>query len=802
MANGIGFQSPSAALGDIFKILTGRVTPADPMAGPRQRAEIDAMRQQLRAEAAAGGAPSQSMADVQGFRERPPTDQDLQALASGLDRTGGGSEVSAVELAELVATIGLDPSAVAPGGQASPPDPEGVEFRDALLASLPPAVPPGGQALLPPAAVAPGGQALLPAAVAEEEGYDLGDTGFDEIVEAVMGAAGAAGPAGAARAEARPAGREGGPRIVDPGFETGSPGSVQDKLDYLRRQRGRELRYHEVPSDLKPHLIYIDDSDPSKPYTGLAWERGHWEVKTPGPGRPSGRVGGGLTDQEEPSGEAAPLANLLVGQGANAAPFRERRPPVAGRVAGGPTEEGTAAGDYRPGGGEKTLDELLADDKEKQLAQIERERHGLGPQPRYGDPDYVDPTWKSKREIYEEGKAAERALGYSPPGSGMTPEEYEEMDPKTQMLIGELARSGKASDQRRLKGILDDYKAREERRIAREEMTPEESRRDAKESYDRAMKAKGGFDLAGTPKGRRKSRLDKLTPEEIEEFRDQSQTARRQKKRDIERFGRKGAAEKDVERQEAKDTRTQRRIDGIDPRRTKKLTEITGLSALATGPDGATKRKAERRIAILQTQIDELDTLEDNLENQLGRGAPNNLAEFLEGKQAAGDPPEPKVIGKPWAPKGTPAGTPLGEIADHWDDLLAEGSISQKKHKEGMDALISRFETTGDVAPTHVYLNYKEEGITPQLREARYRRFINTYYPDDADKKISSKRRPWAAWDPRSNQPTGRDIKDWRLIDETGEELAPVPIPPGEIRPWMGHLNNPDWLQSIIDRMR
>ena len=154
MANGTGFQSPRKAFGDIFKILTGRVTPADPMAGPRQRAEIDAMRQQLLTQAAAGGAPSQSVAEVQGFRERPPTDQDLQALASGLDRTGGGSEMSDGALAELVATIGLDPSAVAPGGQASPP----AEFRDALLASLPPAVAPGGQALLPPAAVAPGGQ--------------------------------------------------------------------------------------------------------------------------------------------------------------------------------------------------------------------------------------------------------------------------------------------------------------------------------------------------------------------------------------------------------------------------------------------------------------------------------------------------------------------------------------------------------------------------------------------------------------------------------------------------------------------
>ena len=763
MANGTGFQSPRKAFGDIFKILTGEIGPVDPMAGPRQRAEIDAMRQQLRAEAAAGGAPLQSMADVQGFRARPPTDQDLQALASGLDRTGGGSEMSAGELAELVDTIGLDPSAVAPGGQASPPDPEGVEFLDDLLASL-------------PAAAAPGGQASLPAAVAEEEGYDLGDTGFDEKVEAVMGAA------GPARAEARPAGREGGPPIVDPGFGTGSPGSVQEKLDYLRRQRGRELKWYDIPSDLKPHLIYIDDSDPSKPYTGLAWERGHWEVKTPGPGRPSGRVGGGLTDQEEPSGEAAPLANLLVGQGANAAPFRERRPPVAGRVAGGPTEEGTAAGDYRPGGGEKTLDELLADDKEKQLAQIERERHGLGWRARYGDPDYVEPTWKSKREIYEEGKAAERALGYSPPGSGMTPEEYEEMDPKTQMLIGELARSGKASDQRRLKGILDDYKAREERRIAREEMTPEESRRDAEESFKRAMRAKEGYDLAGTRKGRRKSRLDKLTPEEIEEFRDQSQTARRQKKRDIERFGRKGAAEKEVERQEAKDTRTQRRIDGIDPRRTKKLTEITGLSALATGPDGATKRKAERRIAILQTQIDELDTLEDNLENQLGRGAPNNLAEFLEGKQAAGDPPEPKVITAPWAPKGTPAGTPLGEIADHWDDLLAEGKISQKKHKEGTDALISRFEATGDVAPVHTYTDYREEGITPQLREARYRRYLHTYDPEGANEKINKRRRPWISIDPRTGKPSGKEKAHWRFHDSQSELLQKeVPMLPAAV---------------------
>ena len=61
MANGTGFQSPRKAFGDIFKILTGEIGPVDPMAGPRQRAEIDAMRQQLRAEAAAGGAPLQSL---------------------------------------------------------------------------------------------------------------------------------------------------------------------------------------------------------------------------------------------------------------------------------------------------------------------------------------------------------------------------------------------------------------------------------------------------------------------------------------------------------------------------------------------------------------------------------------------------------------------------------------------------------------------------------------------------------------------------------------------------------------------
>ena len=51
MANGIGFQSPRKAFGDIFKIFTGEIGPVDPMAGPRQRAETDAARQQFLAEA-------------------------------------------------------------------------------------------------------------------------------------------------------------------------------------------------------------------------------------------------------------------------------------------------------------------------------------------------------------------------------------------------------------------------------------------------------------------------------------------------------------------------------------------------------------------------------------------------------------------------------------------------------------------------------------------------------------------------------------------------------------------------------
>jgi len=88
------------------------------------------------------------------------------------------------------------------------------------------------------------------------------------------------------------------------------------------------------------------------------------------------------------------------------------QPPGAGRVAGGPTEEGTAAGDYLPWGGKKTLDEVLAEDKEKQLAQIERVKSGTGRRSsgyrkRPGDPDYVEPTYESalqrgEREEHEE----------------------------------------------------------------------------------------------------------------------------------------------------------------------------------------------------------------------------------------------------------------------------------------------------------------------------------------------------------------------------------------------------------------
>ena len=92
----------------------------------------------------------------------------------------------------------------------------------------------------------------------------------------------------------------------------------------------------------------------------------------------------------------------------------------------------------------------------------------------------IPPGWSEEMKEWGRGMGGpippEKApfAGYSPPGSGMSPQEYSNLSPKEQLTVSELSKSGRASDKRKLEDLVADRRGREDRAASYHALSPDE----------------------------------------------------------------------------------------------------------------------------------------------------------------------------------------------------------------------------------------------------------------------------------------------------------------------------------------